>query len=160
MTAVKKLSTAVIFLRCLNWVLPRRFVGFDAQHIRENAALLGAEDTLVARGVEHRLALVGRYRAQVAEGALHQGLALYRLGGPAARRKIDLHPVLRGQVLDHLGTCQAALSLLLRQLVNLMQLLHHSLLVAWSKPPEAGIAAQGPFLLLNGKVEVLIEPVA
>jgi hypothetical protein len=41
-----------------------------------------------------------------------------------------------------------------------MQLLHHSLLVAWSKPPEAGIAAQGPFLLLNGKVAVLIEPVA
>jgi hypothetical protein len=41
-----------------------------------------------------------------------------------------------------------------------MQLLHDPLLVGGRQTAEAGIAAQGPFLLLGGKISVLIEPVA
>jgi hypothetical protein len=53
-------------------------------------------------------------------------------------------------VLDHLGTGQPALPLLLGQLVYLMQLLDDPLLVGRRKAAEVGVAAQNPFLLLSG----------
>ena len=49
--------------------LARRLVRLNAQHVRENAALLRAERALVARGVEHCLPLIGWNVAQIAERA-------------------------------------------------------------------------------------------
>jgi len=60
------------------WGLPRRLVGLGPQHIGENAALLGTEDALIAAGIQHRLALVERDSAQVAEGVPHHRLPICR----------------------------------------------------------------------------------
>ena len=63
-------------------------------------------------------------------------------------------------MLQCLGAGQAALALLVRHLVNLMQLPHDTLLLIGRQPPEAGIAAQHLLLVLHGNSPVLIEPVA
>ena len=138
----------------------RWLVGLDAQKIRDNSPLLGGEDSLVAAGTEHRLALIQGDSAQILEGALHNRLAVRGQSGPAARREVDLHPLLGRQALDHLGTAQAALLLRLGQPVDLMQLLDDPLLLTSWEPTEAGIAAQHPLLLLDGQIAVLVEPYA
>ena len=49
-----------------------RLVGFGAQQIAEDVALVRRELVLVARRVEHRGALIERHGAQILEGALDQ----------------------------------------------------------------------------------------
>ncbi len=63
-------------------------------------------------------------------------------------------------MLDDLGACQAALPLVLGQLVYLMQLPNNPLLLRRGKAAEVGVAAKHPFLFLDGKIAMLIEPVA
>ena len=128
----------------------RRLVGLDAQHVGKDAPLLGTEDSFVAAGVEHRQALIEGNRAQIAEGTRHHRLALRRLGGPALRGEVHPRAVLGRKALQHLGTGQAALPLLVGHLIHLAQLLRQPLLICRVKAPEAGVASQYPFLVLDG----------
>ena len=59
-------------------------------------------------------------------------------------------------MLERLGPCQAALALLVRQLVDIMQLPQHPLLIACRQPVETGIAAQHLLLLIDRKTLVPI----
>ncbi len=115
---------------------------------------------MVSARVEHHLALLQRNHAQILEGALHERLAIRWQGGPAASGKIRLHAVLGRHVLQSLGTGKAALPLLLRHLVHLVQLLHQPLLVGERKPVEIRVVTQHPLLVLDRQAPVLIEPVA
>jgi hypothetical protein len=63
-------------------------------------------------------------------------------------------------MLDHFGAGDAALALLIGQLIYLVQLAHHALLLGRWKAAEVGVAAQHPLLLLSGKIAVLVEPFA
>jgi hypothetical protein len=58
------------------------------------------------------------------------------------------------------GTGQAALSLRVGHLVDLMQLLYEPLLVGLRQPAEAGIIAQHPFLVLDWNAAMIVEPSA
>lgn len=136
------------------------FERLDAQQIGEDATLLGGEDTLISSGVEYRLALIQRDRAQVLESALHQRLSVHGQGDPAARGVVDAQPILGREMLEHLVASHTALALLLAQLVDLMQLLDDALLVGRGQAPECGVVAEHPLLLLDGKRAVLIKPVA
>lgn len=80
------------------------FERLDAQQIGEDATLLGGEDTLISSGVEYRLALIQRDRAQVLESALHQRLSVHGQGDPAARGVVDAQPILGREMLEHLST--------------------------------------------------------
>ena len=63
-------------------------------------------------------------------------------------------------MLKHLGAAKAALALVLRHLVDAMELLEQALLVAGGQAGEAGVAAQHALLLRDGLAAMLIEPVA
>jgi hypothetical protein len=63
-------------------------------------------------------------------------------------------------MLQHFAAREAALALIFRQLIQLVQLLHQALLRGSRQPIEAGIVAQQTFLILHGKALMLIEPVA
>src|SRR5271166_3068562 len=63
-------------------------------------------------------------------------------------------------MLEHCGAGEAALALLIGQLVYLVQLPHHPLLFASGKVVEVGVVAQHTLLLLDGKIAVLVEPFA
>jgi len=69
-----------------------------------------------------------------------------------------LHPLLRIHVFDCLRTCQAALPLLFRQFIHLLQLLNQALLICLRQALEARIVAQQLLLTLCGKIAVLVEP--
>ena len=140
--------------------LSRRLVWLGAEEVGEDAALLGAEDALVAAGTEHHLALIERHGAQIAEGALHQHLAIRRQRSHPLAGHVEPHPVLGRHVLQRFGAGQAAIALVIRQLIHLVQLLQDPLLVRRGQPIEAGVAAQGPLLVLNGLAAMLVEPVA
>jgi hypothetical protein len=72
----------------------------------------------------------------------------------------NLHLILRRHVLQHFATRQAALALVFRQLIQLMQLLHQALLRRSRQPIEAGIVAEQALLILHRKTLMLIEPIA
>lgn len=135
--------------------LARGLVRLHAEQIGEDSTLFRSKDTLITGRVEHSGTLFQGNRAQILKGMFHQLLAANRQSCPAARGEIDSHPLLGRQVLNHFGTRHAALPLLFRQLIHLVQLRHDPLLLRSGKPAEVRIAAQNPFLLLNGKVAVL-----
>ena len=61
---------------------------------------------------------------------------------------------------ESLRACQPAFPLLLRHLVNLVQLPHRTLLIGRGQLIETGIAAKYLLLSLRGKIAMLIEPIA
>ena len=63
-------------------------------------------------------------------------------------------------MLEHLAAGKAAVALVGRQLVYLVQLLDKALLVALREPVEAGVAAQRALLVLDGLAAMFIEPCA
>lgn len=138
----------------------RRLVGFGAQQVGENVALVGAELALIARRVEHRRALIEGHGAQILKGALDHGLAIGRERHETAPGLPNLHLFLRRHMLQHLAACQAAFALVLGQLVQLVQLLHQALLGRRGQAVETGIVAQQTFLILNGKALMPVEPVS
>jgi len=137
-----------------------RLVRLGAQEIGENVPLIRREVVLVARGVEHRSALIERYRAQILKGALDHLLAIGREGDKLAASFADLRLLLRRKTLEHLAARQRALTLRLRHLVQPMQLIDQTLLRGRGKVVEAGIVVQEPLLILQGKPLVLVEPAA
>jgi hypothetical protein len=63
-------------------------------------------------------------------------------------------------VLESFGAGKAAIALVFRQLVHLMQLLQDSLLVRLGQTIEAGVVSQCSLLVLNRLAAMLVEPVA
>jgi hypothetical protein len=63
-------------------------------------------------------------------------------------------------VLKHLGASEAAVTLVVRKLIDAMELLQQPLLVAGRQSSEVGVVAQHALLLLNRLAAMLIEPVA
>ena len=148
-------------------VLPRavrnlawRFVGLGAQQIRQDIALIRRESVLVTRGVEHGVALIERHGTQILKCMLDECLAAGRERHQAAAGLAHLHLFLRRHAFQHLAARQTAIALLLRHLVQLVQLLDEPLLLRGSQPIEAGIVAQQPLLLIDSKSPVLIQPIA
>jgi hypothetical protein len=86
--------------------------------------------TLIAAGVEHSGALIGRNCAQIAEGAAYSGLAIGRESLKAPASQVGGHAVLRGCVFQSFSASQAALALIFRQLIDPVELLHEALLFA------------------------------
>ncbi len=140
--------------------LPRRLVRLNSQHIGKNSALFRAERILIARGVEHRLALIWRHRAQVLERAFHHGLAIGGQRGPAPCRILHLRALLRRQALQILSARKTPFALRFGHLVDTVQLLHKPLLLACRQPVEARIVVQHPLLFLGGNAAMRIEPSA
>ena len=148
-------------------VLPRavrnlawRFVGLGAQQIRQDIALIRRESVLVTRGVEHGVALIERYGTQILKCLLDARLAVGRERHQPAAGLAHLHLILWRHAFQHLAARQTAIALLLRHLVQLVQLLDEPLLLRGSQPIEAGIVAQQPLLLIDSKSPVLIQPIA
>ena len=63
-------------------------------------------------------------------------------------------------MLQHFTAGQTAVALVLGQLIHLVQLLQQTLLVGRGQPVKAGVAAEGPLLILSGLAAMLVEPVA
>jgi hypothetical protein len=78
----------------------------------------------------------------------------------AAAGLAHLHLLLRRHAFQHLVASQSALALRIGHLVQAMQLLDEPLLLRGSQAIEAGIVAQQPFLLIDRKSAVLVQPVA
>ena len=94
---------------------------------------------LVAAGVEHHGALIGRHGAQIAKGIAHDCLAIRWKARPTARGVVDLCAILRSQVLKRFSAGKAALAELVGHLIDLMELLHEPLLIALGQPIKVGI---------------------
>jgi len=61
-------------------------------------------------------------------------------------------------MLKNLGARQTPLALLRSEFIDLMQLLHQSLLVGGSQPSEAGVTAENALLVLHGQIVMLVQP--
>ena len=72
--------------------------------------------------------------------------------------KVDAHAVLGRHVFEHFAAGEAAIALLGRHLIDLVQLLDEALLVALREPVEAGVAAQHALLILDRDAAMVIEP--
>ena len=140
--------------------LARRLVGLGAKQIGEDVALLGRELTLIARGVDDRGALIQRHGTQILKGALDDGLTIGRQGQVIAPGLAHLHLLLRRHVFEHFAARQTAFALGLGHLIQAVQLLHQALLRGGGQTVEAGVIAQQPLLILDGKALMVVEPVA
>jgi len=134
-------------------------VGLDAEEVVEDVALLGREVVLVACGVEDGLALVGRDGAEILKGLLDHCLAVRRQSGELVAGGVEAGAVLRGHVLDGLAPLEAALALGFRHLVEAMKLLGEPLLLLSGQAIKAGAVAKQAFLVLDGQIAMLVEPV-
>jgi len=138
------------------WLLAWGLIWLDLQHVAEDASFLRSKLALITAGVEHHGTLIGRNAAQIAKGVFHHRLALDGESGPFARGTIDTHAVLQGQMLQVLGSFQGALSLLLRHVVDFVQLLDKALLLSLGQAIEVWVAAQHSFLILHGHVAMIV----
>ncbi len=90
------------------------------------------------------------------KGIPHHGLAVYGQRSPCLCGLIHAHTILRTQPLQHLVAGQAALTLGLIHTVDVVQLLNQPLLLAGRQFAEAGIIAQNLFLVLHGRVAMIV----
>lgn len=113
---------------------------------------------LEARGVKDGGALIGRQRAQDVEGATELllavfGHALEGLGGGA-----NLLPALWRELLEGLIAGEDAGANGGRLRVQKAKAVEDAAALRGAEPVKAGLAAQGPLLLLECKVLVTLEP--
>ncbi len=138
----------------------RLLVRFHLQEVVQDLPLLRREVVLVARRVQHCLPLISGNRAQVLKGLLDHPLTVGRQRPVLPVGVANLHLFLGRQAFQHLAARQPALTLRLRHLIQLMQLLHQALLLFRRQPVKARTVAQQTLLVLHGKIAVLVEPVA
>jgi len=123
----------------------RQLRGFP-QHI----PFLIREHTFESLRVEHALALIGRHRAQVANGSSHHLLTLWRELSPLRRQLSRLRFLLRRQVFPGFDPVQASLLFVGRQAVEIVQAIYKPLLLLRRQLAELRIALQS-LLLVCGR---------
>lgn len=104
--------------------------------------------------------MIERDGAQILKGALDHLLAIGGQGGELPPGLAKLHLFLGRHAFDHFTFCEAVLALRFRHCVQPVQLIEQPLLRRRGQTVEAGVAAQEPLLVLQGKALVLVEPSA